>query len=250
MWNDKKVSVVFPAYNEEKNIKIAIEDFFASGFVDEIIVVDNNSKDKTAEIARTTKAKLVKESIQGYGSALQTGMKAASGDLIVMAEPDGTFMGKDIIKLLAYSDDFDVVFGTRTTRELIWKQANMQWLLRMGNVLVAKMIEFLYSGPALTDVGCTMKLIRKEAREKVKDKLSINGSHFSPAFMIACLTSDLDCIEVSVNYCPRIGESKITGRGLWPAAKLGLVMAGLILKYRVFLPKSSLPRGKEKSSMR
>jgi len=57
MWKRKKVSVVFPCYNEEKNIKKAIEEFFSSGFVDEIIAVDNNSKDNSAKEIKKTKAK-------------------------------------------------------------------------------------------------------------------------------------------------------------------------------------------------
>ena len=59
----------------------------------------------------------------------------------MLAEPDGTFLPEDITKLLVYSDECDVVFGTRTTRELIWAGANMDWFLRWGNWAVAKMIE-------------------------------------------------------------------------------------------------------------
>jgi len=235
MWNNKKISVAFPAYNEEKNIKNAIEDFFNSGYVDEIIVVDNNSEDKTSEIIKKTKAILAKETEQGYGSALQAGMKRVTGDYIITSEPDGTFLGKDIIKMLAYTDDFDVVFGTRTSKELIWKQANMNWFLRMGNVFVAKLMELLFGGPALTDVGCTMKLIKREAYDKIKDKFTVKGSHFSPEFMIICLTSGLKCIEIPVNYCPRVGDSKITGKNFWAAFKLGLIMILFILKFRLNL---------------
>lgn len=119
MWNDKSVSVVFPCYNEEEGTGRAIEDFFAAGYVDEIVVVDNNSRDRSAEIVRATKARLVTETNQGYGVALRRGLQEASGDLIILAEPDGTFMGKDALKLLAYADDFEMVCGTRTTRELI-----------------------------------------------------------------------------------------------------------------------------------
>lgn len=233
MWNTKKVSVVFPAYNEENNIANAVNDFFSCDYVDEVIVVDNNSIDKTAENAEKAKAIVIKEPVQGYGSALQTGLRVASGHYVITAEPDGTFLGKDVIKLLAYADDFDVVFGTRTTKELIWHQANMKWLLRLGNVFVAKLLEFLFSGPALTDVGCTMKLVNKEVLDKINSQFKVDGSHFSPEFMIICLINEFKCIEVPVNYCARIGQPKITGKGLWPAFKLGIVMVGLILRYRL-----------------
>ena len=110
------MSVVFPAYNEEKNIDAAISDFLKTGVVDELIVVDNNSTDRTAAIAKQKGAKVVKEEKQGYGFALRAGIKVATGDLVILAEPDGTFEGKDILRLLPYSKNFDLVLGTRTNK--------------------------------------------------------------------------------------------------------------------------------------
>ena len=85
----------------------------------------------------------MQEPAQGYGHALRRGLREASGDLVILAEPDGTFVGRDVLKLLAYADDFDMVCGTRTTRELIWTQANMGWFLRVGNLVVAKFLQVL-----------------------------------------------------------------------------------------------------------
>ena len=155
MYHNKTVSVIFPAYNEENYIRAAVEDFFSNGVVDEIVVVNNNSKDRTDEEARKTEARVVLETKQGYGNALQRGLREASGDIIILAEPDSTFMGKDVLKLLAYSDDFDMVCGTRTTAELIWREANMGWFLRLGNWIVAKFTQFLYNTCSLSDMGCT-----------------------------------------------------------------------------------------------
>ncbi len=231
MWEGKKVSVVFPCYNEEKNIKRAIEDFFSTKVIDEIIAVDNNSKDKTAQEIKKTRATYVLETKQGYGNALQRGLKEAKGDLIIMAEPDGTFIGKDVFKLLQYSDEFDAVFGTRTSKALIWEGAKMDWFLRIGNVAVAKLLEYLHNGPCLTDVGCTMKLISRKGLNKIKNKFTVGKSHFSPEFMVLCLKNNLRTIEIPVNYCKRIGESKITAN-FWKSFKLGLIMIGLIIKYK------------------
>src|SRR5687768_1390784 len=139
MYGSKRVSIVLPAYNEEHSIRAAVDDFFATGVVDEVLVIDNNSRDGTFAEASLTKARVIKESKQGYGNALRRGLREATGDLIIMAEPDGTFVARDILKLLAYSEDFDMVCGTRTTRELIWAQANMGWFLRIGNWVVAKL---------------------------------------------------------------------------------------------------------------
>src|SRR5678816_2763203 len=163
MWNSRTVSIVLPAYNEEKYIPPAGEDFFIDGVVDEVIVVDNNSRDRTAEEAMATRARVVRETAQGYGHALRRGLREATGDLVIMAEPDGTFIARDVHKLLAYADDFDMVCGTRTTRELIWEQANMGRFLRWGNWGVAKLIQVLYDGPSLTDCGCTMRLTHRTA---------------------------------------------------------------------------------------
>ncbi len=231
MWNGKKVSVVFPCYNEEKNIRRAINDFFSTGYVDELVVVDNNSKDKSMSEIKKTKAKYVLEKKQGYGNALMRGLKEAKGDLIITAEPDNSFIGKDVIKLLIYSDDFNVVFGTRTSKSLIWDGAKMNWFLRWGNVFVAKLLEYLHNGPCLTDVGCTLKLIDKKSYNFIKDKLNVGGSHFSPQFMLLCIRSKLECVEIPVNYRDRIGDSKITAN-FWKSFKLGMKMIGMIIEYR------------------
>ena len=230
MYNNQKISVIFPVYNEEKNIEKAINDFFATKVVDEIIAVDNNSSDQSAELIRRTKALYVCEKKQGYGNALRAGLAKASGDLIFTCEPDGTFSAHDIFKFLPYldSEEFEVVFGTRTSKSLIWSSAKMNWFFRFGNLLLAKYLEYLHNGPCLTDVGCTFKAIHKKSLQKILNHLHVGGSTFSPEFMVVCLKKKLKCVEIPVNYKERIGESKITSNS-WRAAKLGLKMIFLIL---------------------
>ena len=232
MYGNKSVSVVLPAYNEEQYIRAAVEDFARSGVVDEIVVVDNNSRDRTAEEARMTTARVVQETAQGYGHALRRGLREATGDIIIMAEPDGTFIGRDVLKLLAYSEDFDMVCGTRTTRELVWEQANMGWFLRIGNWVVAKMLQLLHDGPSLSDCGCTLRLMHRKALQQIQDDLTVGGSHFLPEMVILGLRKKLAIIEVPVNYRGRIGESKITG-SMKGTLKTGFRMIGLILRYRL-----------------
>jgi len=228
MYNDKKISVVLPAYNEEENIKKAIEDFFGIRAVDEVIVVDNNSTDNTYSIASQSRAKVIKEYKQGYGWAMRRGMYEATGDYIFTAEPDGTFRALDIFKFLVYADEFDVIFGTRTAKNLIWEGAKMTPFLRYGNVFVAKLLEYVHNGPCLTDVGCSFKFIKREAYNKIRTKLKVGGNHFSPEFMIVCL-QNLKCIEIPVNYLERVGTSTITDTN-WKGFKLGLRMIWLIIK--------------------
>jgi glycosyltransferase involved in cell wall biosynthesis len=228
----KTVSVVFPAYNEVQYIRPAIEDFLIGDVVDEIVVVDNNSRDRTAAQAAATPARVVTETRQGYGFALRRGLAEATGDIVILAEPDGTFIGRDVLKLLAYADDFDMVCGTRTTRELIWDQANMGWFLRMGNWTVAKLLQVLHGGPSLSDCGCTLRLTHRAAVEQIRAELTVGGSHFLPEMVILALRHRLKVIEIPVNYRGRVGESKITG-SFSGALRTGLRMITLIVRYRL-----------------
>jgi len=229
MYGNRRVTVILPAYNEELHIRKAVDDFFLPGIVDEVIVVDNNSHDRTVEQAAGTSARVVAEPEQGYGHALRRGLREATGDLVILAEPDGTFVGRDVLKLLAYSDDFDMVCGTRTTRELIWEQANMGWFLRVGNWAVAKLIQILHDGPSLTDCGCTLRLIHRAALEQIRDEFTVGGSHFLPEMVILALKRKLRVIEVPVNYRGRVGQSKITGTFRGTLAT-GVRMIGLVVR--------------------
>ncbi len=232
MWQGQRVTVVFPAYNEEDGIADAVADFGGIEAVDEVLVVDNNSKDATAQRAKAAGARVVQEPKQGYGNALRRGMQEAQGEYVVLAEPDGTFMGKDVLKLLTYADDFDLVLGTRTTRELIWRGANMGWQLRWGNWIVAKVLQVLFGGPSLSDCGCTLRLIRRNAAGRMLPRLTVGGSHFLPEMVCLALLDKARLIEVPVNYRHRVGESKITG-SMQTALRVGARMLGLIVRYRL-----------------
>jgi glycosyltransferase involved in cell wall biosynthesis len=232
MWQGHRVSVVFPAYNEEAGIAAAVTDFGSLEAVDEVLVVDNNSRDRTSEEAERAGARVVKESRQGYGNALRRGLAEAHGEYVVLAEPDGTFMAKDVLKLLAYADDFDLVLGTRTTRELIWHGANMGWQLRWGNWAVAKLLQVLFDGPSLSDCGCTLRLVRRSAAERMLPRFTVGGSHFLPEMVCLALLQGQRLVEVPVNYRDRVGQSKITG-SMQTALRVGARMVGLILRYRL-----------------
>ena len=234
MWNGKKVSVIFPTYNEKESIYEAIEDFFASGYVDEIVVVNNNAAAGTAEEVARTRAKQVLESEQGYGFAIRRGFKEVDekSEYIIVSEPDGTFSGRDVLKLLAYSDEFDFVIGTRTSREFIWDGANMGWFLKWGNWSVAKLVEILFNTTLLTDVGCTMRLIRRDALRKIEPLFTVGSSHFGPHMTLLVITSNLRFVEIPVNYRERIGQSSVTGSKL-KALVLGMIMIKLVITHRL-----------------
>jgi hypothetical protein len=226
-----RVSVILPTYNEKDSIRQVIQEFWATGQVDEIIVINNNAADGTSEEVSGTGAGEVLEPRQGYGSAIRRGLREASGDYIVVCEPDGTFLARDITKLLSYAEDFDVVYGSRTSQQLVWRGANMGFFLRWGNYAVAKYLELLYNATSLTDVGCTMRLIRKDVADRLQPHFRIDGSQFGPEMMIMSLRAGYRIIQVPVNYLPRVGESSVTGDPL-KAFVLGIQMIWLITSRR------------------
>ena len=234
MFEGKKVSVILPTYNEEGSIQQSINGFYATGYVDEVIAIDNKARGQTAQLIAATSATHIKEyDKRGYGHAIMRGLNEATGDLLVMCEADGTFSPADLEKFLIYSRDFDVVLGTRTSRAAIWSGAFMPFPVRFGNWAVAKIVEVLHNGPTLTDVGCTYKLISRNAYNKIKDlfPLSDGGGRFSPELMIWILKRGFQPIEIPVNFKSRVGESQYTG-SIWRAAKLGFKMIPLIVWYK------------------
>ena len=231
MWHNKKVSVILPTYNEKESIRACIESLESQGIVDEIIAVNNNAAAGTSGEVAQTSAIEVFEPVQGYGAAIQKGFDVAKGNLIKVLEPDGTFMAHDVWKLLSYSDDFDVVYGTRTSNVLIWKGANMGFFLKFGNYFVAKLMEFLFNTTCLTDVGCTARCIRREALKEIRPFFTIKGNFFGPEMMLLSVIRNEKVIQIPVNYTRRVGHSSVTGNKL-VAFALGIRMIVLILRYR------------------
>jgi glycosyltransferase involved in cell wall biosynthesis len=240
MYNGKTVSVVMPAYNEEKGIATVVSSFLSISEVDQAIVVDNNSADKTAELAAGAGATVVREERRGYGYASQAALRSATSDYIIIVESDVTFRAEDVRKFLAYAEDFDVVFGSRTSKSCIWEGSNMGAFLRYGNWAVGKLLEYVHNGPCLTDVGCTYKLLRREALEFLIPMFTVGRSHFSPELMILAIRSHLKCVEIPVHYGPRTGISKITG-SFWKAFRLGLRMIAMIVIYRFKQIPNAIP---------
>ncbi len=204
------IDLVLPAYNEESSIRKCIEDFESLNLFKEIIAIDNNSTDNTAAEIKKTKAKYVLEKEQGYGAALMKGINESSSDIIITCEPDMTFSHLDIYKFLVYLEDFDCVFGTRTSKSMIEAGSKMYSYLRYGNIIVAKLLEYLFSGPCLTDVGCSYKAFKSKSLKNIVYKLKVKGSHFQPELMIRLIQENNKIIEIPVYYLRRSGYSKIT----------------------------------------
>lgn len=232
MWNGQTVTVVFSTYNEKESIRQQIEDCFATGYVDEVLIVDNNCAPGTLDEVAKTSARVISEPRQGYGFGYQAGLKDAKSDIVIMSEPDGTYDHKrDIIKLLVYSDDFPVVFGSRTIQALIHEGANMGFYLKWGNVFVGKLIEVFFNTTELSDVGCTLRLYKKHALRKIKSHFSVGGNYFSPEMIVLTALFRIPFVEIPVNYYARVGQSK-GAANFWKALKLAIFMVILIFSYR------------------
>lgn len=235
MHSGKTVSVVIPTYNEEGSIRAVINGFFDTGVVDEVVVVDNNALGNTKQEVAKTKAMLVEEKEhQGYGHAMMRGLREATGDLVITCEGDGTFLPQDIHKFLSYTDEFEVIFGTRTSRAAIWSGAFMPFPVRFGNWAVAKFLEVMHNGPSLTDVSCSYKLFSRKVLDSIFDlfPLSSGKDAFSAEIMVWVIRRGWNPIEIPIIYKQRVGISMYTSGSVFKAAKIGFKMVFQILRYR------------------
>lgn len=235
-----KICVVLTAYDDELSIGGAVSDFISQDNVAQVIVVDNNSGDATEMKAREAGAIVVKERMQGYGYACIRGLRETlrtDANICVLAEGDGTFRGSDIKKLVPYLDNVDMVVGTRTTKELINQNSQLNWFYLWGNIFLAKLIQIKFFDARhfgtvrLTDVGCTMRAIRVEALHRIIDKLTVGGHHFSPHMIMVSIKHGLKVVEAPITFGERIGVSKGAGKDKWTATKVGLKMLWHILAY-------------------
>lgn len=230
MWNNYKVSVILPTYNEIDSIERVINEYFDTGYVDEVLVVNNNAVPGTKGAVEKTKARQVFETRQGYGYAIRKGLEEVNNELIIVSEPDGTFRASDVIRLLSYSEDYDTVWGARTDTRFIEKGANMGIALRLGNLIVAKMLQFLFNTTRLSDVGCTLKLYKKEVIDAIRKDFKIGGEHFGVEMMVLIALKGFDIVEIPVNYHRRVGVSSVTGYPLKTVC-LAIKMVATIIYY-------------------
>src|SRR3989338_7103956 len=208
MYKEKTVSIVFATYREKDSIRMVIENFFNTGFVDEIIVINNNAESGTVEEVQKTRARMVYEKRQGYGYAFQKGIEEAKGDYIFLCEPDGTYIGKDLERFLVYAQDgFEAVLGSRTGQSTKISGADMDFLRKFANVFEAKTIEYLFNTNSLSDIGCTYKLFTKMALKKIAPLWRTRNSLFATELTLLVASQNLHFIEIPVTFRERVGIS-------------------------------------------
>ncbi|MCS7200790.1 MAG: glycosyltransferase [Patescibacteria group bacterium] len=223
-----KISVVIPAYNEEEGIEKTIKKIPKEVF--EIIIVDNNSTDKTAEIAKNLGARVVKEHKQGYGYALQRGFKEAKGDIIVTLDADGQYPGEKIIELSKYLEENDLDF-LNCSRFPLQNKNSLPAIRIFGNIFLTFITNILFN-IRTKDSLSGMMIFKKEILNRFK--LEEWDLHFSQELKIKALESGVKYEEVNIPYYPRVGESK-----LFPI-KNGLKSLFFLLKLKFNQPKTNL----------
>jgi glycosyltransferase involved in cell wall biosynthesis len=204
------VSVVIPCLNEEDNVEScvrgAIGALAAAGLDGEVIVVDNDSEDRSAELAASAGARVIHESRRGYGSAYLAGFAAARGTYIVMADADLTYDFGEIPRFVRGLDDgADLVMGNRMGNI---KPGAMPWLHRyIGNPLLTGLLN-LFFRTGVRDAHCGMRALRRDALERLD--LRTTGMEFASEMVIRASKQKLAISEIDIEYHPRGGESKLS----------------------------------------
>ena len=207
MYKGRTISVVVPCYNEEDGIPLVMSDM--PDIVDEVIVVDNNSADDTAKIARELGAKVVFEGRQGYGAAYKAGFEAASGDIIVTMDGDGTYPRNFIPVLLdvMFDEEIDFITCDRTGH----KSRGAGTMLRVFGNWLLNVFVFVLFGIRLHDSQSGMWVFKRSILPLLD--VTSDGMALSEELKIeAFLRRDLVSRELPIYYRARVGESKLN---LW-----------------------------------
>jgi glycosyltransferase involved in cell wall biosynthesis len=225
-----RATVALTAYNDEESIGEAARDFLSHQRVARVIVVSNNSSDRTLETAEAAGALTFNEEKPGYGRCVYRcyleALRYTDTDFIILCEGDRTFRSADIEKLIAYAPHADIINGTRTVEALRERRTQLTTFMFYGNLFVAKLLEAKHLGRStLTDVGATYKLCRRQALVALLPQLNpaIN-LEFNAHFMDVALANELIIVECPITFHPRVGVSKGGNTDNLRAFRVGLGM--------------------------
>jgi hypothetical protein len=227
---DRHVVVALTAYNDESSIPAAVDDFRRHPDVRSVIVVDNNSGDRTAELARQAGAHVVTETRAGYGRCVyrcfQEALAEGDTQLVVLCEGDLTFRAADLEKLQAYIDHADIVNGTRIVEQLRDYTTQLSTFMYYGNFFVGKLLELKHLGRGtFTDIGTTYKMIRRNSLRRLMPLLNpAVNLEFNAHFLDTALASGERVVECPITFHPRVGVSKGGNVNNGRALRVGLHM--------------------------
>lgn len=205
-----RVSVVLPCLNEVEAVGGVVTEaraaLSAAGVEGEVIVVDNASSDGSGAVARAAGARVIDAPRRGYGAAYQAGFAAATGDIVVMADADGTY---DLSAVPSFIDRIeqgdDLVVGSRFAGVI--EDGAMPWThRRIGSPVLTWLLRRLY-GAAVGDAHCGMRAFRRNALPTMH--LRMPGMEMASEMIVNAARSGLRIGEVPVRYRRRVGRSKL-----------------------------------------
>ncbi|MEJ2250840.1 MAG: glycosyltransferase family 2 protein [Candidatus Lokiarchaeota archaeon] len=223
-----KVSVIIPVYNEEETIKRMIDNI-PNHFKYEIIIVDDGSTDKSVERIKEIKRKGIKiiqhKKNRGYGAAIQTGLKYASGDIIVTIDSDGQHEPKEIPELIfpIIFKEADMVIGSRYLGSCDY---NVPIYTKMGEFVINLFLNLFY-GQNVSNNQSGFRAFKKEDI-KCLQGLRYTGMGFTTEFLLRASSNNLKLKEVPINLTSRkYGISKVK------ILKLVFVISGCLMRYAI-----------------
>lgn len=208
------LSVVIPAYNEEDGIEtiarrvLSVKEDLAKVGVTlaELLVVDDGSRDRTAEIARNINGVTLiqHKKNKGYGGALKTGFGAAQGDLIGFLDADGTYPPEYFPQLCVKAmNGTDLVIGSR----MAGAESHMPPMRRIGNFFFANLLS-LISNQKVTDSASGMRVFKREVLERMYPLP--DGLNLTPVMSTRAIHEGIHVAEVAIPYSERVGRSKLS----------------------------------------
>jgi len=200
------VTVLIPALNEEESLADTVSSIeqHRELFRDlEIIVINDGSTDRTGEIARTLPVTLIEhEMTRGYGASIKSGLRRAKGELIIIADADGTYPLEEIPRLLADVTEFDMIVGARTGEEV-----HIPLPRRIGKWIITQLAEYLTS-QTIPDLNSGFRVFRKDIALRFLPMYP-DGFSITSTLTLAMLTNHYRVKFLPINYRKRVGKSSI-----------------------------------------
>ena len=203
MYKGQSITVIIPCLNEEQAIEQVLKRI--PDYVDQTIVVDNGSTDRTSEVARSFHAHVIREDVRGYGRAYKTGFSAATGDLIVTLDGDHSYPPDAISYLLEAFLHLQVDF-LNTSRFPVRDPKAMSFRNKLGNLALSLAMSALYFR-WVRDSQSGMWVFRRSILTGMN--ITADSMAFSEEIKIEALKRRVRFTEISIQYSTRLGETKL-----------------------------------------
>lgn len=204
MYKGQTITVIIPCLNEEQGIEQVLRRI--PDFVDQTIVVDNGSTDRTSDVARSFGAHVIREEVRGYGRAYKRGFSAATGDIIVTLDGDHSYPADAISYLIEAFLHLEVDF-LNASRFPVRDRHAMSFKHKFGNLVLSTAMSLLYFR-WVRDSQSGMWVFRRSILQSMR--LVSDSMAFSEEIKIEALkNSRIRFAEISIMYSSRLGEIKL-----------------------------------------